>query len=100
MKEITKDKLKQIVLSLMIEPTDEVLESIMNEWHEIQKELELLNKIDLTGIKPLTHIDETYHVDFLREDEIDDSFSISKTQILENAFNKDEDYLITKKVVK
>ena len=66
MQKITKEELKIIVKSLMLEPTDEVLDNIMKEWKTIYKSLDLLKKLDTTNVKPLSHIDETPLVDFLR----------------------------------
>ncbi|UUD36017.1 aspartyl/glutamyl-tRNA amidotransferase subunit C [Mycoplasmopsis citelli] len=100
MKNITKEKLKEIVASLMIEPTDEVLNNILDNWNNIQNELKKFNKLDLENVAPLSHINETPLVDFLREDIVDNSFSISKDDILKNAKDKDQNYIITSKVVK
>ncbi|WP_025755111.1 Asp-tRNA(Asn)/Glu-tRNA(Gln) amidotransferase subunit GatC [Mycoplasmopsis cricetuli] len=100
MKQITKEKLKNIVSSLMLEPKEEILDNIIENWNQIQKELKKLDLLDLNNVKPMVHIDETTFVDFFREDEIDESFSISKVDLLKNASQKDQDYIITTKVVK
>lgn len=99
MQKITKEELKIIVKSLMLEPTDEVLDNIMKEWKTIYKSLDLLKKLDTTNVKPLSHIDETPLVDFLREDVEDTSFAINKQEALKNAKDHNKDYIITKKVV-
>lgn len=100
MKSIDKEKLFSIVKSLMIEPSEQVIDQILLEWEQIQQQMKIMNKIDTTNIDPLTHINETPLIDFLREDVEDNSFSISKQQILENAPEKDDNYIITTRVVK
>ncbi|TNK83338.1 glutamyl-tRNA amidotransferase [Mycoplasmopsis pullorum] len=100
MKQITREKLIEIAHALMLEPTEEVLNGILLDWEELQKNLMLLKQIDTHEVEPMTHINETYFVDFLREDEVDTSYSISKKEILSNAHESDSDYIITKKVVK
>lgn len=100
MKSIDKEKLFNIVKRLMIEPNQQVIDQILLEWEQIQQQMKNMNKIDTTNIAPLTHINETPLIDFLREDIEDNSFSISKQQILENAPEKDDNYIITTRVVK
>lgn len=100
MKKVTKEELKKIVASLMLEPTNEVLDQIMAEWKVLNKNLSMLKKLDTTNVKPLSHINEEALVDFLREDVEDTSFSINKQTALNNAKDKDQDYIITTKVVK
>ncbi|WP_426461012.1 Asp-tRNA(Asn)/Glu-tRNA(Gln) amidotransferase subunit GatC [Mycoplasma hafezii] len=100
MKEINQEKLREIVSSLMLEPTDEVVEHILENWHQLQEELKALDKLDLKNVNPLTHLNETPLVDFLREDVENTKWSITKEDILKNAADKDEDYVILTKVVK
>ncbi|BAW18402.1 glutamyl-tRNA(gln)amidotransferase subunit C [Mycoplasmopsis bovigenitalium] len=100
MKSIDKEKLFSIVKRLMIEPSEQVIDQILLEWEQIQQQMKIMNKIDTSNIEPLTHINETPLIDFLREDVEDNSFSISKQQILENAPEKDDNYIITTRVVK
>ncbi|QZE12551.1 aspartyl/glutamyl-tRNA amidotransferase subunit C [Mycoplasma sp. Ms02] len=99
MKEISKDKLKEIAKSLMLEPTQDVLNGLEDDWHKIEEQITWLDKINTDNIAAMTHIDESYQIDFLREDEEDMSWSVSKSQILENAKESDGDYIITGKVV-
>ncbi|KKB26671.1 Aspartyl-tRNA(Asn) amidotransferase subunit C [Mycoplasmopsis meleagridis] len=99
MKEINKDKLKNIVSSIMLNPTNEVIENILQEWNILHENLAILDQLDLKNVEPLTHIDENKYIDFLREDKVDTSFSISKKDALKNAKEKDEDFIITVKVV-
>lgn len=100
MKTINKQTLIEIVKSLMLEPSDDVLEEIIQEWETIQYQLSFLNKINTENVLPLTHINEKPVIDFLREDIVDYSNSITKSNILTNASESDQDYIITSKVVK
>ncbi|ENY69097.1 Glutamyl-tRNA (Gln) amidotransferase subunit C [Mycoplasmopsis bovigenitalium 51080] len=100
MKSIDKEKLFSIVKRLMIEPSEQVIDQILLEWEQIKQQMKIMNKIDTSNIEPLTHINEAPLIDFLREDIEDNSFSISKQQILENAPEKDDNYIITTRVVK
>ncbi|WP_027121206.1 glutamyl-tRNA amidotransferase [Mycoplasma leonicaptivi] len=100
MKKITKEKFKEIVLSSMFEPTDEVVDNIMKNWETLQEELKIFDNFDLDSLKPMAHIDEEYVIDFLREDEEDNSYSISKKTILQNANQSNDDFVLITKVVK
>lgn len=99
MKNINREKLNLIVETLMIKPSDEVLDGILEDWNEIQSSIENLNKIDTTNIEPLTRINENLFLDFLREDVNDNSWSINKKQLLENSKDSDNNFILTKKVV-
>lgn len=97
----TKEQLIEIVKSIMLEPKPEVINQILEDWNNLEDELKVLNKIDTTNIEPLSHIDEKPLIDFLREDEPNMNSSISKDNILSNAHQKDNDYVIVNdKVVK
>ncbi|WP_406613744.1 aspartyl/glutamyl-tRNA amidotransferase subunit C [Mycoplasma corogypsi] len=100
MQKIDNNKLKEIVSSLMFEPTEIVINEILDNWHVLEKELKYLDLLDLEDVAPLTHINETLQYDFLREDKPNMSYSISKKDILANAKEKDENYIIVSKVVK
>ncbi|QKT05362.1 aspartyl/glutamyl-tRNA amidotransferase subunit C [Mycoplasma sp. OR1901] len=98
---VNKEKIKEIVNSLMFNPSDEVLDHIIENWHELENELKSFDKLDLDKVKPLSHINEEYKIDLLRDDEFDNEFkSINKSQILSNAATSDDDYVTIKKVVK
>ncbi|QIW62119.1 Asp-tRNA(Asn)/Glu-tRNA(Gln) amidotransferase subunit GatC [Mycoplasmopsis gallinacea] len=99
MKHISKEKLYEIVNSLMLEPSKEVIEGILEKWETIQNDLEDIKAWDLENVKPMTHINEQLHIDFLREDEPASLPSINKEQILANATEKDDSFVITTKVV-
>lgn len=101
MKKITKEDLKSIVKSLQLETNDVVLDDILILWNSLEERLNFLQQIDTNNVKPMTHIDETLKIDFLRDDIVDTSeLSLSKKEILSNAKDKNDDYIITTKVVK
>ncbi|EFF41777.1 Asp-tRNA(Asn)/Glu-tRNA(Gln) amidotransferase subunit GatC [Mycoplasmopsis alligatoris] len=99
-KEISKEKLKEIVKSLMLEPSEEVLNGILSDWKDLLVNIEILNKINTDNVEPMTHINQTPKIDFLREDQVDNSYAITKQDMLNNAVNKDADFVLTSKVVK
>ncbi|MEE3928441.1 Asp-tRNA(Asn)/Glu-tRNA(Gln) amidotransferase subunit GatC [Mycoplasmopsis ciconiae] len=99
MKEISKEKLIEIANSLMLQPSEDILDSILKDWEELQNHLLVLNKIDTSNVEPMSHINEDLYTDFLRDDEVNNQKMISKEVILENAAQKNEDFVITKKVV-
>ncbi|MBW0594721.1 aspartyl/glutamyl-tRNA amidotransferase subunit C [Mycoplasma anatis] len=99
-KSITKEELYKIAETLMLKPTEEVVEEILKDWEVLQKYIQMMSLINTDNVKPMTHINENYQVDFFREDIEDDSWAIKKEHILSNATESDRDFIITKKVVK
>lgn len=99
-KNITKEELYKIAESLMLEPTEDVVEEILKDWEILQKHIQMMNLINTENIEPMTHINENYQIDFFREDIEDTSWAIKKEHILANASESDQDFIITKKVVK
>ncbi|ATO30788.1 glutamyl-tRNA amidotransferase [Mycoplasmopsis bovirhinis] len=99
MKQINNEKIKRIVESLMFEPNDQVINNIIKNWNDLSKSIELFNNFNLENLEPMTHIDQSYQIDFLREDIPSQINSITKETILTNTKNKDDDYVILAKVV-
>lgn len=99
-KNITKEELYKIAESLMLKPTEDVVEEILKDWEILQKHIQMMNLINTENIEPMTHINENYQIDFFREDVEDTSWAIEKEHILANASESDKDFIITKKVVK
>lgn len=91
-------KFKELASKIYINPSKKVLESLEEEYNFIQKNLEFLNKIDTTNVEPMTRISQPINI--LREDEIDSSILIPKKVLLDNGFDKDEDYIIMKRIFK
>ncbi|MEA4162673.1 MULTISPECIES: glutamyl-tRNA amidotransferase [unclassified Mycoplasma] len=100
MEKLDIEKLNQIVKSLMFEPTKEVQEQILLIWKDIQDGIKLLDKLDLLNVKPMERINEQPILELLREDIEDMSYSVSKGNILNNAKEKDSDFILLTKVVK
>ncbi|WP_322901736.1 glutamyl-tRNA amidotransferase [Mycoplasmopsis felis] len=100
MEQITREKLKKIVKTLMFEPTEEVVDNILKKWLKLEKEIKWFDNLDLTNIEPMSKIDEEYYIDFLREDDLNNLDSINKSELINNAPQKNNDYVILTKVVK
>lgn len=100
MKKFSKKKFLEIAKVIMLEPNDELIEKIKIQWEDLLQDLKSLDKLDLKNVEPLTHNNETYYEDFLREDEVVNFDDITKDDILKNAKEKDENYITLVKVVK
>ncbi len=101
MKGNIKEELKEIALSLMFKIDDKVLDDIMELWTDLNTRIEWLREIDTSNVEPLSHINENRFIDFLRDDVEDNSLvSIKKQDLLSNAADYDENYILTNKVVK
>ncbi|UBX97714.1 Asp-tRNA(Asn)/Glu-tRNA(Gln) amidotransferase subunit GatC [Mycoplasmopsis synoviae] len=100
MKKFSKKKFLEIAKVIMLEPNDELIEKIKIQWDDLLQDLKSLDKLDLKNVEPLTHNNETYYEDFLREDEVVNFDDITKDDILKNAKEKDENYITLVKVVK
>ncbi|MHA0272583.1 Asp-tRNA(Asn)/Glu-tRNA(Gln) amidotransferase subunit GatC [Mycoplasma sp. 48589B] len=100
MKQISREKLIDIVQSLMLRPSDDVLDKILVSWEQIQTELEGLNNLNLDNLEPMERINEDLHIDLLREDIEDDSYSITQENILTNAPATIDEFVALTKVVK
>ncbi len=94
---MTKDSLREIVKSLKLKPTEEVLNGIEVDFKKIKADFKELKKIDITNVKPMYRVDET-KTDFLREDIPVVGFS--KEEVLHNAPTKDDTFITMKRVVK
>lgn len=99
MQKITKENMKIVANDLMIDVDEDVVEGIILDFEEIQKHLELIKSIDVSGVKPMFLIDES-NTSYLREDEPIDDNILKKEFILDNASRKNGDYVLVKKVVK
>ncbi|AXJ70352.1 glutamyl-tRNA amidotransferase [Mycoplasmopsis bovis] len=101
MKGNIKEELKEIALSLMFKIDVKVLDDIMELWTDLNTRIEWLKEIDTSNVEPLSHINENRFIDFLRDDVEDNSLvSIKKQDLLSNAADFDEKYILTNKVVK
>ncbi len=94
---MTKESLREIVKSLKLQPTEEVLNGLERDHEKIKASFEELKKIDTENVKPMYRVDDTPTV-FLREDVPVEGFT--KEQVLHNAPTKDETFVTMKRVVK
>ncbi|BAP39617.1 Asp-tRNA(Asn)/Glu-tRNA(Gln) amidotransferase subunit GatC [Metamycoplasma canadense] len=97
---MTIEKLKELANNLLLEPSKEVFELSSNLLSLIDTQLKELDEINLDNVKPISHINENKISFFdLRDDEINDETKITKENILENAYQSDDNLVIMKRVV-
>ena len=90
------DKLDLVSKKIKLKVNDEVSKKLSNDWHKLEKQILDLKSIDTDGINPMVRIDPTPE-SFLREDI--PSEVLDKKFILDNAPEKDDDFIIISKVV-
>ncbi len=83
---------------IYIDPSNDVLDFLKLEYDHIDRNLENLKKIDVSNIDPLTRIAKP--IDFLREDEVDETIILKKEIVLQNAQDKNDDYVVIKRILK
>lgn len=95
-----KHDFKKIANNLLLEPSTEVLEITQNLLSSIDEQLNDLEQLNLDNVKALSHINELkIPFDKLRDDVENNDTKISKQNILENAFDKNEEMVVMKRVV-
>ncbi|WP_313770858.1 glutamyl-tRNA amidotransferase [Mycoplasmopsis felis] len=95
-----KRKIKKNSKNINVWVTEEVVDNILKNWLKLEKEIKWFDNLDLTNIEPMSKIDEEYYIDFLREDDFNNLDSINKSELINNAPQKNNDYVILTKVVK
>lgn len=98
MNNIKEKDLLKIAKKIFIEPNKEVLKLLENDYEYIKESIKMLDKFDLSNVKPLTRISKP--IDFLREDEEQNNIILDKKIALKNAANKNKDYIIIKRILK
>ena len=88
---------KDLAHRLMFDLSDEEAQDIVVEFETLEKQLELLESIDTTGVEPMVYPFEEPTV-YLREDVAD--HVISREDALKNAPNVRECHIVVPKVVK
>lgn len=86
MKEVNKETLKIAAEKLLFDMEDSEYETLLNEFHVIIKQLELMDNIeDLSTYSPLSfpYVDESFSL--LRDDEVIEETLLNKEEILANA---------------
>ena len=98
MSKLNEEYFKLMANKIQIEPNDEVIFMLKNEYENINRKLEELKKIDITNIEPLTRISQP--IKFLREDIEDKEIKLDKKLVLDNASQKNSDFIIIKRIIK
>ncbi|NLC96388.1 MAG: Asp-tRNA(Asn)/Glu-tRNA(Gln) amidotransferase subunit GatC [Erysipelotrichaceae bacterium] len=88
---------KMLAHDLMFDLSDDEAQDIVNEFDTLEKQLELLEKIDTTNVEPMVYPFEE-ETTYLRNDEV--SNIISQKDALSNAQNSKEGHFVVLKVVK
>lgn len=97
MEKYSKEYFKSLANQIMFDLSDEELEELQEEFKDLIKQMELLNKIDTDGVEPMVYPFEEATV-YLREDVVTNV--ISKEDALANAPKALNDQIIVPKVVK
>jgi len=86
MGKFTKEIVDDLADKLLIGLTDEEVEMVLNEFEDIDKQIDLINKIpNIENVEPMTHcLDDFEYV--LREDEVGESVDID--ELLQNCDSK------------
>lgn len=98
MSSLNEKYLKKMARNIYINPNHEVLKTIELEYKQINDQLNQLKKIDITNVQPLTRIGQPIYD--LREDIENPSMILSKDDLLKNAKEYDQDFVIIKRIVK
>lgn len=88
---------KKLARQLMFDLSEEEVKDIIEEFETLTKQMELLDRIDTTGVEEMVYPFETPTV-FLREDET--SHVISQDEALSNVNNARDGHFVVPKVVK
>lgn len=98
MSSLDEKYLKKMAKNIYINPNPEVLKTIELEYNQINDQLNQLKKIDITNVQPLTRISQPIYD--LREDVENPSMILNKDDLLKNAKEYDQDFVIIKRIVK
>ncbi len=84
---------------IYINPTKEVLEFLKHEYNQINENLKLLKSIDVDRVEPLARISKPLN-NILREDEPNQNIKLKKSVALANASERDDDYIVIRRIFK
>lgn len=93
------EKFKKMAQKIYINPDEKVVESIANEYQFIQNNLEILKTINVDNVEPFTRISPPINFENLRADETQTKTYLAKEVVLENAKEKDQDFVIIKRII-
>ncbi|MCR8613396.1 MAG: aspartyl/glutamyl-tRNA amidotransferase subunit C [Mycoplasma sp.] len=88
---------KSLEKELNIELSDSLVKEIEEYMENILIKVEKIKKLNLENVCPIHYLDDT-PTTYLREDKID--HESQKEKILDNATNKDSNYILIDRVVK
>ncbi|MGL5520284.1 MAG: Asp-tRNA(Asn)/Glu-tRNA(Gln) amidotransferase subunit GatC [Metamycoplasmataceae bacterium] len=91
-----KEEFLELSKKILINANDEVIIQLEKEFDFINDNLNLLRKIDVSNIEPMFRISPK--TSFLREDKIGQI--LDKEKVLLNSKEKDEDFIIIKRIIK
>lgn len=92
---LTKEDVLKIAKLSKLEFQKDEIEKFQTDLNKILEHMEILNNVDTTGVEPLFNVLDLK--DRLRKDEVQ-SVDIKK-ELLKNAPNKDDDFIIVPKIV-
>ncbi|VEU59676.1 hypothetical protein [Mesomycoplasma neurolyticum] len=95
---LTDEKINDLAHKIMLNPSKEAIELLKKDFIELNKMMNLIEKIDVSNIEPLSRI-ENYEELQLRDD-IAENQQKNKNIILENATEKTSDFITLTKVIK
>lgn len=97
MSKFTKEMVNDYADKLLIGLTDEEIETVLNEFEEIDKNINLINEIKgIEEVEPMTHCLDDFIYE-LREDNIEESIQIE--ELLQNCDLKTDREVEVPKVV-
>lgn len=88
---------KQLANQCMFEFKEEELEQVGSAFEVLEKQMELIEKIDTTGVEAMVHPFEM-PTSYLREDEV--THTITQQEALSNATKVKSGHFVVPKVVK
>ena len=97
MEEFSKEMLKKLANNVMFDLNEEELSELQDDFKDYLKQLDLLNKIDTSGVEEMVYPFET-PTHFLRSDEV--NYVLSASEALANAPKQSQGYIVVPKVVK
>jgi len=92
---MNKKEIEHLAKQLMFELSDDELIMVEQDFVLLDRQLELLNKLDTDKVKPLVYPDEA-ETDYLRADEISDIMHVE--DVLRNVENSKDDLVVVAKV--
>ena len=93
--ELSKEDVIKIAILSKLEFNDDEIENFRNDLSEILNYMNELNELDTEGINPLFNVLDLD--DITRKDEVRDS--LKQEEVLKNAPDKDENFIIVPKII-